>query len=247
MAGTGGVLTQRRKDAKTQRGRIATTNNQHSTFNTQHSTLNIQHSTFNTQHSTLNIQHSTFNTQHSTLNIQHSTLNTQHSTLNTQHSTLNTQHSTLNTQHSTLNTQHSTLNTQHSTLNTQHSTLNIQHSTFNTQHSTLNIQGSRARTPHPSPAPRLGGERGLFPFGAGVKMHPSFSLTTDYHERNFLFAATGGIHVAKTGEPWFRFATEFHGPAAPEEAHGAGVQRLVRQDEPGKLLRREAIFDQRHI
>jgi hypothetical protein len=59
MAGTGGVLTQRRKDAKPQRGRIATTNNQQPTSNIQHSTFNIQHSTFNIQHSTSNIQQPT--------------------------------------------------------------------------------------------------------------------------------------------------------------------------------------------
>ena len=35
--------------------------------------------------------------------------------------------------------------------------------------------------------------------------------------------------------------------AAPGEAHGAGVQRLVRQNEPGALLRRQAVFDQRQI
>jgi hypothetical protein len=27
-------------------------------------------------------------------------------------------------------------------------------------------------SPTPQPSPRLGGERELFPFGAGVKMHP---------------------------------------------------------------------------
>ena len=53
--------------------------------------------------------------------------------------------------------------------------------------------------------------------------------------------------VNKTGKPWFRLAAEFHGLPAPNEADGAGVKRLVRQDEPGKLLRRQAVFDQRHI
>ena len=48
-------------------------------------------------------------------------------------------------------------------------------------------------------------------------------------------------------EPRFRFAAKFHRLAAPEKAHGAGVKRLVRQNEPGKLLRRQAIFDQRQI
>ena len=38
-----------------------------------------------------------------------------------------------------------------------------------------------------------------------------------------------------------------HGLAAPGEADGAGVKRLVRQNEPGQLLRRQAIFDQRQI
>jgi len=30
--------------------------------------------------------------------------------------------------------------------------------------------------PSPQPSPRLDGERELFPFGAGVKMHPRSSL-----------------------------------------------------------------------
>jgi hypothetical protein len=29
--------------------------------------------------------------------------------------------------------------------------------------------------PSPQPSPRLGGERELFPFGAGVKLHPTFN------------------------------------------------------------------------
>jgi hypothetical protein len=51
----------------------------------------------------------------------------------------------------------------------------------------------------------------------------------------------------KRFEPRFRLAGKFHRLAAPEKAHGAGMQRLVRQNEPGKLLRRQAIFDQRQI
>jgi hypothetical protein len=48
-------------------------------------------------------------------------------------------------------------------------------------------------------------------------------------------------------EPRFRFAGKFHRPATPEKAHGAGVKGLMRQNEPGTLLRRQAVFDQRQI
>jgi hypothetical protein len=51
----------------------------------------------------------------------------------------------------------------------------------------------------------------------------------------------------KFGEPRLGGAGKFHGPAAPGETHGAGVERLVRQNEPGALLIGQAIFDQRQI
>jgi hypothetical protein len=60
-------------------------------------------------------------------------------------------------------------------------------------------------------------------------------------EFNFLFATIGGIRVAKSGKPRFGGAGKFHGPAAPEKADSAGVQGLIGQNEPGKLLRRQAI------
>ena len=51
----------------------------------------------------------------------------------------------------------------------------------------------------------------------------------------------------KFREPRFGGAGKVHGLAAPGEPDGAGVQSVIRQNEPGALLRRQAIFDQRQI
>ena len=48
-------------------------------------------------------------------------------------------------------------------------------------------------------------------------------------------------------EPGFGGAGKFHRPAAPSETHGAGVQGVMRQHEPGALLRRQTVLDQRQI
>ena len=53
--------------------------------------------------------------------------------------------------------------------------------------------------------------------------------------------------AGKFKKPRLGGAGKFHRLAAPEKAHGAGVKGLVRQNEPGKLPRRQAIFDQRQI
>src|ERR1017187_3951440 len=51
--------------------------------------------------------------------------------------------------------------------------------------------------------------------------------------------------AGKFKKPRLGGAGKFHRLAAPDEADGAGVQRLGRQNEPGKLLRRQTVFDQR--
>ena len=51
----------------------------------------------------------------------------------------------------------------------------------------------------------------------------------------------------KRFEPRFGGAGKFHRPAAPGETKGAGVQGVMRQNEPGALLIGQAIFDQRQI
>ena len=51
----------------------------------------------------------------------------------------------------------------------------------------------------------------------------------------------------KFSKPRFGLAAEFHRPAAPDKAQGAGVKRLVRQNEPGALLIGQAIFNQRQV
>jgi hypothetical protein len=55
------------------------------------------------------------------------------------------------------------------------------------------------------------------------------------------------LGVKEIREPRFRFAAKFHRPAAPSETHGAGVQGVMRQHEPGALLRRQTVLDQRQI
>ena len=55
---------------------------------------------------------------------------------------------------------------------------------------------------------------------------------------------TGGY---KFKEPRLGVAGKFPGPAPPDESQGAGVQRLMRQNEPGTLLIGQAVFDQRQI
>lgn len=51
----------------------------------------------------------------------------------------------------------------------------------------------------------------------------------------------------KIGEPRFGGTGKFHGPAAPDQAHGAGMQRLMGQHEPRLLPGRQAVFDQRQV
>ena len=51
----------------------------------------------------------------------------------------------------------------------------------------------------------------------------------------------------KFGEPRLGGAGKFHGPAAPGETDGAGVQGVMRQNEAGALFIGQAIFDQRQI
>jgi len=53
--------------------------------------------------------------------------------------------------------------------------------------------------------------------------------------------------VKKISKPGLGGTGKFPGPAAPREAHGAGVQGLVRQNKPRLLLRRQAVFDQRQV
>lgn len=57
------------------------------------------------------------------------------------------------------------------------------------------------------------------------------------------------IHLGcgKIAEPRFGSAGKFPGPAAPDKAHGTGVQGLIRQNEPRPLLRCQAVFDQGQV
>jgi hypothetical protein len=55
------------------------------------------------------------------------------------------------------------------------------------------------------------------------------------------------VRCHKYFEPRLGGAGKFHGPAAPGEPHGAGVQGVMRQNEAGALFVGQAIFDQRQI
>src|SRR5437867_10253934 len=55
-------------------------------------------------------------------------------------------------------------------------------------------------------------------------------------------------HISnKAAKPRLRFAPKVQPLPAPHEAHGARVQRVVRQQQPLPPLRREAILHQRQI
>jgi len=55
------------------------------------------------------------------------------------------------------------------------------------------------------------------------------------------------IRAGKFSKPRFGRAEKLHGPAAPNETNGAGVQGVMRQNEPGALFPGQAIFDQCQI
>jgi len=53
--------------------------------------------------------------------------------------------------------------------------------------------------------------------------------------------------AGKFKEPRFGGAGKFHWMATPMKPDGAGVQGVIRQNEPGALFIGQAIFDQRQI
>ena len=57
----------------------------------------------------------------------------------------------------------------------------------------------------------------------------------------------GGICVTKIGKPRLGGAGKFQRPAAPGETDGAGVQGVIRQNEPGALCGGQTILDERQI